>query len=111
MRTVSRTRVVVVVGKRPRRSAAEALADVEPGQEAAVFVLGLDPSTAQRRLAAEAVSLATERRFALTAELIPRPAWLGDRIRSDDDVRVLAGSRETRRWRIGSDRGVSPADA
>jgi hypothetical protein len=111
MRIVSSTRVVVVVGRRPRRSAAEALADVRPGQEAAVYILGLDPTAAQRRLASEAVSLAAERRVALTAELIPRASWLGDRLRSDDDVRVLARDRESRRWGIARERAVSRGDA
>jgi hypothetical protein len=100
MKTVERTRTVVVVGKRPRSSAAEILGDLVPGDEAAVFVLGLDPTPGQRRLTEEALAMADERRIALTAELIPAPSWLVERLRHGDVVRVAAGRREARRWRI-----------
>jgi hypothetical protein len=100
MSTVTMARTVVVVGMRPRSSAAEALADVRPGEESAVLVLGLQPTPAQQRLMAEALSLAAERRFALSAELISAPAALRDRLLDGDEVRVLARPREARRWGI-----------
>ncbi len=100
MRTVTRTRTVVVVGSRPRARAADVLGDVRPGEEAAVFVLGLDPTPGQRRLAEAALFLAAEHRFELTAELIPAPSWLRERLRDGDDVRVIARKREARRWRV-----------
>jgi hypothetical protein len=100
MRTVSRTRTVVIVGARPRSAAAAALRDVGPGEEAAIHILGLDPTAAQRRFAAEALAIASEQRFHLTAELIPAPSWLRERLHEDDEVRALVGRREARRWRI-----------
>jgi hypothetical protein len=100
MSTVTRTRTVVVVGTRPRTSPADVLDDVPPGEAAAVFVLGLDPSTEQRRFADQALAMAAERRFVLTAELIAAPSRLAERLRDGDVVRVVARNRETRRWRL-----------
>ncbi len=94
------TRTVVVVGKRPRISATELLGDVQSGEEAAVLVLGLDPTPAQRRLTESALELAAQRRIVLTAELIPTAGWLRERLRDTDTLRVVAGSREARRWRL-----------
>jgi hypothetical protein len=100
MSTVTETRTVVVVGRRPRRSATDVFGDVRPGEEAAVFVLGLDPTAAQRRLTEDALAMAAARRFLLTAELIPAWSWLKERLRDDDEVRSLVSGREARRWRI-----------
>jgi hypothetical protein len=100
MKTVTRTRLVVVVGRRQRSTAATVFGDLRPGEEAAVFVLGLNPTPAQRRLTDEALAIAAERRFAITAELIPAPSWLRERLRDGDEVRVVARDREARRWRI-----------
>lgn len=110
MKTVTGTRTVVVVGKRPRRSAAELLGDVPPGGEAVVLVLGLTPTPQQRRLTELALAMAAERRFILTAELAPAPSWLRDRLRAGDDIRVVARPIETRRWGIASDRPLSARD-
>lgn len=109
MSTVTETRTVVVVGRRPRRSAADALGDVRPGEEAAVFLLGLEPTAAQRRLTEDALAMAAERRFLLTAELIPAPPWLEERIRDGDDIRALTRRQEARRW--GIEQVVNVADA
>jgi hypothetical protein len=100
MSTVTQTRTVVVVGRRPRNSAAEALGDIRPGGEAAVFILGLVPSPAQRRLTEDALAMANDRRFHLTAELIPAWPWLQERLRDDDEIRILTRGREARRWRL-----------
>jgi hypothetical protein len=111
MRTVTRTRRVVVVGSRPRASALEIVGDVNAGDEAAVFVLGLDPTPSQRRLVDEALAMAAERRFELAAELIPAPSWLRRRLRDGDDVRVVARKREARRWKVLPGPAVSSPDA
>jgi hypothetical protein len=111
MKTVTRTRLVVIVGKRPRSGATDVIGDVRPGEEAAVLVLGLDPTPAQRRLADEALAIAAERRFVITAELIPAPSWLRERLQDGDEVRIVAGRREARRWRIEPGPAVSVADA
>jgi hypothetical protein len=110
MKTVTRSRTVVVVGSRPRASVQDVLGDLRPGEEAVVFVLGLDPTPGQRRLAHAAIELAGERRFVLTAELIPAPSWLEERLRIGDEVRVLARRHEARRWRIASGPVLSAAD-
>jgi len=102
MRTVTTTRTVVVVGARPRATADRVFRDVGPGQEAALFVLGLDPTPAQQRLTEEALALAAERRFVLTAELISTPTSLRRRLEQRDEIRVAAGRREARRWKIGT---------
>jgi hypothetical protein len=109
MSTVTETRTVVVVGRRPRRSAADVLGDVRPGEEAAVFLLGLDPTPAQRRLTEDAIAMAADRRFLLTAELIPGASWLDERLRDGDDIRALTRRREARRW--GIEQVVNVADA
>lgn len=94
------TRIVVIVGARPRGTAHELLADVGRGSEAAVFVLGLDPTPGQRRLVDDALAMAADRRFVLTAELIPAPSWLRERLQDGDLVRVVARPREARRWGV-----------
>lgn len=99
MRTVTTTRTVVIVGRGPRATT-DVLGDVRPGEEAAVFILGLDPTPAQRRLAETALAMAAEHRFVLTAELVPTPSLLEERLRDGDRIQILARRRETRRWRI-----------
>jgi hypothetical protein len=79
---------------------ADVLGDVQQGETAAVFVLGLDPSPRQRRFAEEALAMAALHRFELTAELIPAPSWLAGRLDEGDEVRVATRPREARRWRI-----------
>jgi hypothetical protein len=87
------------------------LGDVEPGEEAAVFVLGLAPTPRQLHLTEAALELAAERRFELTAELIPAPSRLRERLRVGDVVRLAAGRGEARRWRIESGPVVNASDA
>ena len=111
MSTVAMTRTVVVVGSRPRARAAEILGDVRPGEETAVYVLGLDPTPAQRRLTGEALAIAAERRFVLTAELVGDPTGLRERLREGDEVRVFARARESRRWRVEQGLGVNAPGA
>jgi len=101
MKTVSDMRTFVVVGAHPRASAIEALTDVPSGGEAVVFVLGLHPTPGQRRLTEEALALAAERRFTLTAELVSGRSQLHERLREATIVRVLAGRGERRRWDLG----------
>ena len=69
MRTVARTRTVLVVGKRARSATVDVLRRVHPGEEAAVLVLGLQPTPGQRRLSEEALAMAAERRFVLSDQL------------------------------------------
>ncbi len=101
MSIVARTRTVVVVGARPRGGASDLFGGVQPGEEAALFVLGLEPTSRQRRITEEALAMAAGRRFILTAELIPGPSQLRERLEDEDQVRIVAGRREARRWRIG----------
>lgn len=98
MKTVSDTKTFVVVGARPRSSAIDLLGDVPPGGEAVVLVLGLHPTPRQQRLAADALELAAQRRFTLTAELISGPSQLKERMPGATIVRVEAGGGERRRW-------------
>jgi hypothetical protein len=111
MSTVTRTRTVVVVGTRPRATAADVLGDVRAGDAAAVLVLGIEPSPAQRRFTAEALALASDRRFALDAELVAYPSWLAERLRFGDEVRVVARTGEARRWKLEPGPVLSPRDA
>jgi hypothetical protein len=96
MSTVTETRTVVVVGRRPRRSAIDVLGDVLPGE--GVFVLGLDPTAAQRRLTEDALAMAAERRCHFTTELMPGAPWLEERLRDGDDIRALTRDGEARRF-------------
>ena len=81
MSTVTDTRTLVVVGARPRRSALDALGDVPFGGEAMLVVLGLHPTPDQQRLTEDALTLAAERRFVLTAEMVGNREQLHDRVR------------------------------
>lgn len=100
MRSVTDTRTLVVVGARPRSSAIDALGDIPIGGEAVVVVLGLHPTPDQQRLTEEALTLAAERRFTLTAEMIPSQAQLQDRLREATVVRIAAARGERRRWNL-----------
>jgi hypothetical protein len=111
MSTVTRTRTVVIVGARPRLAPVDVLGDVPPGEAASVFVLGLDPTPGQRRFADEALAIADERGFMLTAELIAAPSWLGEQLREGDVVRIAARTREVRRWKLEPGPVLSPRDA
>jgi hypothetical protein len=110
MRTVTDMRTFVVVGARPRSSAIDALGDLRAGGEAVLYVLGLHPSAGQQRLTQDALELAAERRFTLTAELIPGRSQLHERLRDATIVRILAGRGERRRWTLGRV-PVNPHDA
>jgi hypothetical protein len=111
MKTVTDTRTFVVVGARPRSSAIDALGDVPAGGEAFVFVLGLHPSPAQQRLTREALELAAERRFSLTAELVSGRSQLHELLRGATILRILAARGERRRWGLAFGDAVNPADA
>lgn len=100
MRTVSDTRTLVVVGARPRRNAIEVLGDVPAGGEAVLVVLGLRPTLDQQRLTEEALRLAAERRFTLTAEMSEGQERLMDRLREATVVRITAARRERHRWNL-----------
>jgi hypothetical protein len=111
MSTVTDSRTVVVVGTRPRVAPAEVLGDVPPGEAATVFVLGLDPTPGQRRFADAALAMAEERGIVLTAELIPAPSSLAERLRGGDVVRIVARPGEVRRWRLEPGPVLSSRDA
>ncbi len=104
------TRIVVVVGTRPRGTALELLGDVALGAEAAVYVLGLEPTPSQRRLVDDALAMAADRRFVLTAELIPAPSELEERLQEGDLVRVVARRREARRWGVEAGEVSAPTE-
>lgn len=100
MRTVAHTRTLVVVGARPRRSALDTLGDVPSGGDAVLVVLGLHPTFDQQRLTEDALTLAAERRFTLTAEMIGSREQLHDRLREASVVRIAASRGERRRWNL-----------
>ena len=110
MTTMTDPRTIVVVGARPRSSAIDVFGDVPAAGEAALYVLGPRPSPGQERLTQEALELAAERRFTLTAELIAGRAQLHERLREATTLRILAGRGERRRWRLGRV-PVNPDDA
>ena len=101
MRTVSDTRTFVVLGARPASTAAELFADVASGGEAILLSLGLRPTRAQQLLTEEALSIAAERRFVLTAETVADPATLANRLRDGVSVSIAATRGERRRWKLG----------
>jgi hypothetical protein len=111
MKTVTDMRTFVVVGAHPRWSAIDAFGDLRAGGEAVLYVLGLRPSASQQRLTRDALELAAQRRFTLTAELIAGRSQLHERLREATTVRILAGRRERRRWTLGRDVAVTPDDA
>jgi hypothetical protein len=111
MKTVTDTRTFVVVGARPRASAIDALGDVSAGGEAVVYVLGLHPTPGQQRVTQDALELAAERRFTLTAELVAGRSQLHERLREATIVRILAGRGERRRWDLAVGNQVNPHDA
>jgi len=110
MKTVTDMRTFVVVGARPRSSAIDALGDLRAGGEAVLYVLGLHPSVGQQRLTQDAIELAAEHRFTLTAELIAGRSQLHERLREATIVRILASRGERRRWTLGRV-PVNPDDA
>jgi hypothetical protein len=110
MRTVTGTRTFVVVGKRPSSTAAELFTDVGSGGEAFLFALGLRPTPAQQLVIEEALSLAAERRFVLTAETVADMATLASRLRDARTVSIAATRGERRRWHLGRE-AVSAPDA
>ena len=100
MRTVADTRTFVVVGRRPAVRAAELFAGVSAGEEAILIALGLRPTPAQQRVVEDALSLAAERRFVLTAETVADAATLRVRVRDAVTVRISATWAERRRWSL-----------
>jgi hypothetical protein len=111
MSTVALTRTVVVVGTRPRSTAAQALGAVRPGEAMAMFVLGVEPTRAQRRLTDEALLIAADRRFVLTVELVAAPSARRQRLHEGDEVRVLARPKEARRWGLAAAPALSAPGA
>lgn len=105
----SAMRTVVLVGARPGTTAMELFGDLRAGDEALLVVLGLEPTQQQRRLTDEALTMAAERRFVLTAELVPNRSRLLERLREGDELRVFARPRECRRWT--SEPGLNVSDA
>ena len=108
MRTVADTRTFVVVGRHPASRADDLFAGVASGGEAILIALGLRPTPAQQLLTEEALSLAAERRFVLTAETIADPATLRDRLHDAGRVLVAATRGERRRWSIGGEALSAP---
>ena len=103
MKTVTDIRTFVVVGVRPTSRAAELFADVASGGEAILLSLGLRPTRAQQFLTEEALTLAADRRFVLTAETIADSPTLANRLRNAMTVSISATRRERRRWHLGRD--------
>jgi len=99
MKTVD-ARTVVVLGRRPGSSAAELLADVAYGDEALLVALGRRPTPAQQVIVADALALAADRRFVLTAESVANEAALRERLSDPSAVRVFASRSERRRWNL-----------
>ncbi|HET8526694.1 MAG TPA: hypothetical protein VFM81_08665 [Actinomycetota bacterium] len=94
------TRTFIVVGRHPNSTAAGLFADVRSGGEAFLFTLGLQPTPAQQLVTEEALSLAANRRFVLTAETVSDPATLRDRLREAGMVLIAATRGERRRWHL-----------
>jgi len=101
MRTVADTRTFVVVGKHPASNAADLFADVGAGGQAFLLALGLRPTPAQQHVTGEALALAADRRFVLTAETVADPTTLRERLREAGTVQVAATRSERRRWNLG----------
>jgi hypothetical protein len=108
MSAVTDTRTFVVIGKRPMYGASELFADLGTGGEAILIALGLRPTPAQQLVVEEALALAAERRFVLTAETVAEVAALSDRLRTAPTVRVAATRGERRRWHLGTDAVIAP---
>ena len=101
MRAVTDARTYVVVGTRPTSRAAELFGGVASGGEAILLSLGVRPTRAQQQVTEDALSLAAERRFVLTAETVPDPTALGSLLRDAGTVLVAATRGERRRWDLG----------
>jgi hypothetical protein len=110
MNTMTDTRTFVVVGRRPVSRVAELFAGMGAGGEASLIALGLRPSPAQQLVVEEALSLAAERRFVLTAETVADAATLRVRVGDAATVRIVATRGERRRWHLRED-GVSAPGA
>jgi hypothetical protein len=110
MQTVTRTRLVIVVGRHPGTQAERLLRDITAGAEVAVLVLGLMPTPAQQRLTEDALALAADRRLFLTAELVPNAATLSRLLGENDRVVVAAGRWKRRLLRAAGSRAVSAVD-
>lgn len=91
----------VVLGTRARTSAIDLLGDVPPGGQADLLVLGVYPTEGQRRVTEQALALAAERRFVLTAALVTRPEELVDVTQRAATLRIVADRRERRFWGLG----------
>jgi hypothetical protein len=100
MRTVTQTRTLVILGARPRTSASDTLGDVPAGGDAVLVVLGLHPTPDQQRLTEDALTLAAERRFTLTAEMVGSRDKLQERLHEATVVRIAAARSERRRWNL-----------
>jgi hypothetical protein len=90
----------VVLGVRARARAVDLLGDVPPRAEAELIVLGVYPTEAQRRVIEEALALADERRFVLTARMVTRPDELVEPTRAATTLRLVVGRRERRLWEL-----------
>jgi hypothetical protein len=102
MNTVAtNTSTCVVLGTRTRASAIDLLRDVPPGGHADLLVLGLYPTESQRRVTEEALALAAERRFVLTAALVTRPEELVEVTQRATTLRIVVDRRERRIWGLG----------
>ena len=108
MKTVTDTRTFVVVGKRPTPSAAGLLDGVAGGDEVVLLALGRQPTPAQQLLVEDALALAADRRFVLTAETVADAGTLRDRVGEAMAVRVAATRAERRRWDLRRDELSAP---
>jgi hypothetical protein len=104
MRIMAGTRTFVVLGTRPVFDATELFADVATGGEAFLLALGSRPTLAQQVVTEEALALAADRRFVLTAETVADPAMLRERLDDAGTILIAASRGERRRWNLGSER-------
>jgi len=111
MKTVTETRTLVILGARPRTNASDTLGDVPAGGDAVLVVLGLHPTPDQQRLTEDALALAAERRFTLTAEMVGSRELLQERLRGATVVRIAAARGERRWWNLSSPDPISAPGA
>jgi len=93
-------RTVVIVGARRRSALAGTLERLGTGDDLLLLVLGLEPSRWQRQVIERALDLASERRFPLTAELVPGRDRLLQLVDGTERLKIFAGRRERRRFAI-----------
>jgi hypothetical protein len=103
------TRIVLVLGRgrlglHPGRRVAQA---GDHGVPIVLLAVGYPTTHAQQRFVSDAVDRAFELRVALEAEMVPELSGLTARLRSEDDVRVVAAGREARQ--IGSALASEPS--